>query len=440
MAESLLNDKDQYNCSVCLELMKVPVTIPCGHSYCMSCINDYWEQNQFKKTQCPQCRHEYSTRPALNKNTLLAEILENLSNPTFQDSFPAPGEVECDFCIGKKLRAVKSCLQCQASYCEMHLQPHYTVPALQKHKLVAATNIPTCPRHDKVLEAFCRTDNVCICMSCVIDDHRGHDTVSSAQEREDKQVILQANKHKFVEKRQEKAKELDELMKATEAHAQATQQTVDKTEQAFSSLINSIEKSYSELIVKIRAQESIYRDQAADVQEQLELEIATLMGQEDAIDKLLQTEDNVYFLQELDKIFAENTSHIKVGDRVRVKPSVKTPKFNWGCIVTHKSVGVVKSMNEETLIVDFQDHKNWKGLLSEMERVTLADEPTQQRRIKVGDRVRVKPSVNTPKQCWGRVTHQSVGVVKIFAGHEITVDFPEHRDWMGGVSEMEIAP
>lgn len=188
MAESLLHDKDQYSCSVCLELMKDPVTIPCGHSYCMSCISEYWRKNQLRKTQCPQCRHEYPTTPALNKNTLLAEILENLSNPTFQGSFPAPGEVECDFCTGKKLRAVKSCLQCQASYCEMHLQPHYDVPALKKHKLVFPTNILTCSRHDKVLEAFCRTDNVCICMSCVIDDHKGHDTVTSAEEREDKQV------------------------------------------------------------------------------------------------------------------------------------------------------------------------------------------------------------------------------------------------------------
>ncbi|KAG7316277.1 hypothetical protein KOW79_019818 [Hemibagrus wyckioides] len=300
-------------------------------------------------------------------------------------------------------------------------------------------------------------------------------------------VILQANKQKFLEKRQEKAKELDELMKATEAHAQATQQSVDKTEQAFSSLISSLEKSYSELIVNIRVQETIYKDQTAVLQEQLELEIATLMGQEDVIDKLLQTEDNVYFLQnfasmpnpsiaeefpchslellesfsdvsdmisefkeklevfctqELDKIFEKHTGHIKVGDSVRVKPSVKTPKFNWGCTVTHKSVGVVKSVNEETLIVDFQDHKNWKGLLSEMERVTIANEliSAEQRSINVGDRVRVKPSVNNPKQGWGRVTHQSVGVVKSLAGDEITVDFPEHCDWMGGVTEIEIAP
>lgn len=104
----------------------------------------------------------------------------------------------------------------------------------------------------------------------------------------------------------------------------------------------------------------------------------------------------------------------------------------------------------------------------------------QQRRINVGDRVRVKPSVNNPKQGWGRVTHQSVGVVKSktfdwhiseavlqtycihivwhaptcailtlycffffkkgLAEDEITVDFPEHFDWMGGVAEIEIAP
>lgn len=34
-------------------------------------------------------------------------------------------------------------------------------------------------------------------------------------------------------------------------------------------------------------------------------------------------------------------SHIKIGDKVRVKASVTTPKYKWGS-VTHQSVGVVK--------------------------------------------------------------------------------------------------
>lgn len=36
---------------------------------------------------------------------------------------------------------------------------------------------------------------------------------------------------------------------------------------------------------------------------------------------------------------------IRVGDRVRVKPSVTTPKYKWGS-VTHRSVGVVTGAND----------------------------------------------------------------------------------------------
>ncbi|KAF5889796.1 E3 ubiquitin/ISG15 ligase TRIM25-like, partial [Clarias magur] len=212
------------------------------------------------------------------------------------------------------------------------------------------------------------------------------------------------------------------------------------------------------MVGKIRDQTEIYNNRAADLEEQLEIEIATLMGQEDVMDKLLQTEDNVYFLQnfesmprppgaeaaprqtlepvvslsemnnmlsefkaklenfckqEMDNMFAK--FQIKVGDRVRVKSSVKTPKFNWGCTVTHQSVGVIKSITDESVIVDFPEHKSWKGLLSEMERVTadhVSGVSAQQTKIKVGDRVRVKLSVNSPKRSWGKVTHKSVGVVK----------------------------
>lgn len=78
---------------------------------------------------------------------------------------------------------------------------------------------------------------------------------------------------------------------------QAAQQSVADTELAFSLLISSLEKAFSEWTVRIREQEEIDGHHAADLQQQLELEIATLMGQEEVLDKLLQTEDNIYFLQ-----------------------------------------------------------------------------------------------------------------------------------------------
>ncbi|XP_017159836.1 E3 ubiquitin-protein ligase HERC2 isoform X1 [Poecilia reticulata] len=63
-------------------------------------------------------------------------------------------------------------------------------------------------------------------------------------------------------------------------------------------------------------------------------------------------------------------SHIKIADKVRVKPAVTTPKYKWGS-VTHRSVGVVKafSANGKDVIVDFPQQSHWTGLLSEMELV-----------------------------------------------------------------------
>ncbi|XP_033632375.1 E3 ubiquitin-protein ligase HERC2-like [Asterias rubens] len=62
--------------------------------------------------------------------------------------------------------------------------------------------------------------------------------------------------------------------------------------------------------------------------------------------------------------------------------------------------------------------------------------------IKVGDRVRVKVNVSSPKYKWGSVTHQSVGTVTGFNanGKDVTVNFPQQPHWTGLVSEMELVP
>lgn len=106
-------------------------------------------------------------------------------------------EVLCDFCLAKKNKAVKSCLTCLTSFCETHLQAHYEYPALMKHKLVAATGQlreKICAEHDKLLEVFCRSDQACVCVLCIMEEHKKHDIVSAAAERTEKQVSLSAER------------------------------------------------------------------------------------------------------------------------------------------------------------------------------------------------------------------------------------------------------
>ncbi|MGH0172322.1 UNVERIFIED_CONTAM: hypothetical protein FKN15_067244 [Acipenser sinensis] len=130
-----------------------------------------------------------------NRNTMLAEVVEKLKqtglNPPPAQSYAGPGDVPCDFCTGRKFKAVKSCLTCLASYCETHVKPHYEGAAFKRHKLINAIgNLQQklCAEYQKVLEVFCRTDQTCICLLCSDQEHKSHDTVSAETERTGKQA------------------------------------------------------------------------------------------------------------------------------------------------------------------------------------------------------------------------------------------------------------
>ncbi|KAG7331826.1 hypothetical protein KOW79_005795 [Hemibagrus wyckioides] len=309
MAEaSILVDQDRFICPVCLDLLKDPVTIPCGHSFCKVCINGHWDQeDQSGVYSCPQCRDTFTPRPVLRRNNMLAEVVEKLKKTEVQAASPAhcytgPGDVECDFCTGRKHKAVKSCLMCLASFCETHLKTHYEVPALKKHTLVeASTNLQEkiCSEHDKVLDIYCRTDQRCICSLCMLDKHKGHNAVSVAGGRAEKQSELKEEQMKFQQRIQEKQKKVQELKQTVNTIKLSAQTAVDDSERIFTEMISSMEKKRSEVMELIRAQEKAELSPAERLLDQLEQEIADLQRRVTELEQLSHTHDHVHFLQAL---------------------------------------------------------------------------------------------------------------------------------------------
>ncbi|KAL0968427.1 hypothetical protein UPYG_G00266710 [Umbra pygmaea] len=306
MLKESAKSHDPLFCSICLELLKDPVTIHCGHSYCMNCINSCWDQEDLNGVySCPQCRQTYSPRPVLHKSTVLAEILEKLNTTGPLAASPAHcyavlGDVECDVCTGRKLKATKSCLVCLASYCDTHLQPHYESNAFKKHKLVkVSTKIQEkiCPKHDKLLEVYCCTDQHCICLLCVMDEHKGHTTVSAAAERTDKQKLLVKLQEQYEMRIQEMENEVQELQQAVKTHTRSAQVTVDESDKVFSELIRFIQRKQTGVMELIRSQEKIAVSRVKGLLKQLDGEVAEMKKRDQELRQLSDTEDHIYFLQ-----------------------------------------------------------------------------------------------------------------------------------------------
>ncbi|KAK7886638.1 hypothetical protein WMY93_026259 [Mugilogobius chulae] len=74
MAQSSV-DPAALSCSVCLDNLQKPVTIPCGHSYCNSCIHSYWDTEETErslnmKEPIDKVLDEVSPEPSCRKDFL----------------------------------------------------------------------------------------------------------------------------------------------------------------------------------------------------------------------------------------------------------------------------------------------------------------------------------------------------------------------------------
>ncbi|XP_033490772.2 E3 ubiquitin-protein ligase TRIM21-like [Epinephelus lanceolatus] len=307
-AASCLLTEHQFLCSICLDVFTDPVTIPCGHNFCKTCINTHWDINV--PYQCPNCKKLFYTRPELQVNTFISEMAaqfrqsaqQKASSSSSEQQVSKPGEVPCDVCTGTKLKAVKSCLMCLVSYCETHLEPHLTISGLKKHQLIdPVENLEDrmCLKHDKLLELFCKTDQMCVCMLCTVSDHKTHDVVPLREEYKGKKAELGKTETEIQQMILKRRLKIQEIKLSVKLSQRGADREIADGVQVFTALKESVERSQAELMDTIKEKQRKTKKQAEGFIKELEQEISELKKRSTEVEQLSRSEDHLHVLQSL---------------------------------------------------------------------------------------------------------------------------------------------
>lgn len=287
------------------------MSIPCGHNFCLDCIEGYWETKD--RPECPLCKESFSSRPEPRINHGFAHIIDyfkkSLSNTADDSDSPgSPGlshvtfsdEVMCSVCRDPQLLAVKSCLVCQASYCELHLAPHQRDDALQRHRLTDPATFPSshlCRKHNKPLDMFCRKDQTPVCSSCRDREHRQHQVVPIDRASRKAKASLKETKADIQKMIQARIRKVEEIQKSVDASKKMTEKDVQRSVEMCMMLVSAIEQQHTELVQELQRRQEELEKKAEDLLNELQTEMKDLQTRGSELLSLELTQNPLHLLQ-----------------------------------------------------------------------------------------------------------------------------------------------
>ncbi|XP_053545724.1 E3 ubiquitin/ISG15 ligase TRIM25-like, partial [Bombina bombina] len=287
--------REELTCPICLSIYTDPVTLSCGHNFCLSCINRTWDNQDEGEYSCPECKHRFRKRPEHKRNLRLRNIAE-----IFQLTGPVNDTgIFCTYCIHSPVPATKSCLHCGTSLCDAHLSVH---SKSEEHFLTEPTTSwgnRKCYKHKKLLEYYCTEDAACICVTCyVAEEHRGHQLELLNEASEKKKKRLRDVLQKLTTKREKTEKRVQTLQK----HRRRVQEKAAGVTERLTALIRDIMEQLEDLEKRVlsditRQQEQILLP-ISDLIQQLEKEKDELTRKICHIEELCHMTNPLTVLQE----------------------------------------------------------------------------------------------------------------------------------------------
>ncbi|XP_072049539.1 E3 ubiquitin-protein ligase TRIM56-like [Amphiura filiformis] len=243
MAASLVTQScDLTKCSKCHQLLKSPMTLPCLHSYCESCLEGHATDSlPNSKAKCVECGEEFDIPPGGLKEWQPLAIVHRLTEQkAMQMQLMSEETIPCTACAGvgeEEEQGVKSdlptavarCTECDDYLCKRCVTMHKILRVLKNHPIVTldelregkfpeATAIEQkmCVKHKgEALLFYCETCDVPICRQCVVITHRHpeHKQAELEQVVKEKKEQLQQMQESCGKNDEEISKALQEIRK-----------------------------------------------------------------------------------------------------------------------------------------------------------------------------------------------------------------------------------
>ncbi|XP_077187126.1 E3 ubiquitin-protein ligase TRIM7-like isoform X2 [Paroedura picta] len=232
---SLESMKQEACCPICLEFLKEPVTLDCGHNFCRGCITDYcdtWEG--LGDLECPVCKAEMQ-RGNFRSNWQLAALVEIIK----QNLSPASQPREQDLCSRHEHELSFFCKEDEKLLCQIckespeHRGHSFLNLEEVVHLYKAVLSIrkgQVCQKHQEPLKLFCKDDEALICVVCdrskEHQDHKMLPLEEASQEYTDQLCnrleILEKETRKILTYKGKFEKESREVLEQTTAAKQDT--------------------------------------------------------------------------------------------------------------------------------------------------------------------------------------------------------------------------
>ena len=175
-------------CLICTDVMNTPKILPCLHTFCLKCIEQFGKDKHEGETiPCPMCTTAFNIPVGglskLNNNFFIEKLI---ASQTSSDGSNV--NKICDVCFsGKQTEqvVVSFCVECEENLCEQCSCIHKSMKATKSHevKLVTAVNQEAdnsktlqemCDLHQELIKYYCDECKSVGCKKCVDGNHNNH--------------------------------------------------------------------------------------------------------------------------------------------------------------------------------------------------------------------------------------------------------------------------